>query len=326
MPELFVAILIFVVSLTVLVKASDFFTDVAERLGMTIGLPAFVVGVTIVSLGTSIPELVSSVIAVLQGASDVVISNVVGSNIANICLVLGLTSIFSAKSLQITYDLVSVDLPLFAGSAFLLALMAWDQDFSAGEALLLLLGYCIYLFYIFKSSNVKQPAQPSGAEGLEPPASSEESSVVDGLQQLLLLVVSAIFIFLGARYTIDSLIRISDLLAVGRDVIAVSAVALGTSLPELIVSLNAARRGKAEIAVGNVLGSNIFNIFMVMGIPGLIGPLTISNGILATGIPTLISATLLMFFATQDKKLTVWEGWLFFIVYAWFIGHTFGWV
>ena len=137
------------------------------------------------------------------------------------------------------------------------------------------------------------------------------------------MVLSGIFIFLGARYTIDSLIQISERLSIGRDIIAVSAVALGTSLPELMVTINAALKGKAELAVGNVIGSNIFNIFVVMGIPGLIRPLPISETMLINSVPTLLAASLLMFFVVQDNKITIWEGWLFLILYAWFMGTTF---
>ncbi len=110
----------------------------------------------------------------------------------------------------------------------------------------------------------------------------------------------------------------------GRDIIAVTAVALGTSLPELLVTINAALKGQAEIAVGNVLGSNIFNTFVVMGGPGLFGQLPVSEATLTTGLPTMIAGTVLMFFATQDKQLSSWEGWLFIIFYVWFVGTTFG--
>ena len=110
---------------------------------------------------------------------------------------------------------------------------------------------------------------------------------------------------------------------IGKEIIAVSAVALGTSLPELVVTINAAKKGQEEVAIGNVLGSNIFNTFMVMGIPGLVGRLTIPETVLTGGVPTLLAGTFLLFFATQDKKLTIWEGWLFLIMYGWFIGTTF---
>lgn len=330
MPDdLLIALLLFVLSLTVLIKASDVFTDAAEKLGLLMGLPAFIIGVTIVSLGTSIPELISSIIAVTEGASEIVIGNVVGSNIANICLVLGTASVVSSKSMQISYDLLSVDLPLFTGSTFLLVLMVWDQEFTTGEAVLLLVGYCVYLFYTLKSSEedtAPTAAIPDDAEVSSTASIADKEKSTYMLRQIVLLIASALFIFIGARFTINSLIAISDIISIGREIIAVSAVALGTSLPELIVTANAARRGRAEIAIGNVLGSNIFNIFMVMGIPGVMGTLVIPSAILATGIPTLIATTILMFFVTQDRKLTVWEGWLFFIIYFWFVAHTFNWV
>lgn len=325
MSDLFVPSLIFVVSLAVLVKSADLFTESAERLGISIGLPPFIVGVTIVSLGTSIPELASSIFGVLQGASEVVVSNVVGSNIANICLVLGTASAISIRSMRIAYDLVSVDLPLFVGSTFLLALMISDEKFSSGEAVLLVIGYLVYLFYILKGSESESPSDERDSY-TNSHIPSQENLAADVLKQVLLITLSAIFIFLGARYTIDSLVKISDVLGVGKEIISVSAVAIGTSLPELLVTANAALKGKAEIAVGNVLGSNIFNVFIVMGISGLLGSLEIPEAIISTGVPTLLASTLLMFFATQDRKLTVWEGWLFFILYFWFIANTFNWI
>ncbi|NEP14446.1 MAG: calcium/sodium antiporter [Symploca sp. SIO1A3] len=318
MSDLIIVCLIFVVSLVVLVKASDFFTDAAEKVGLFIGLSPFIIGVTIVSIGTSLPELISSILAVLQNSSEIVVSNVVGSNIANIFLIIGTASIMSARYLSITYDLVSVDLPLFVGSAFLLALAIGDASFSSGEAGLLILGYLMYLFYTIKGSEENEPEANDEQDGT---IVNKNSSFL--LRQIIIIVVSAIFLFLGANYTIDSLTKISEILNIGKEIIAVSAVALGTSLPELIVTINAGIKGKAEIAVGNVIGSNIFNAFIVMGIPRLIGNLVIPEAVLFHGMPTMVAGTILLFFATQDKKLTQWEGWLFFVFYGWFIGKTF---
>ncbi|MEO0350759.1 MAG: calcium/sodium antiporter [Cyanobacteria bacterium P01_A01_bin.15] len=318
MDSLPLLLLIFALSLVTLVKASDFFTDAAETLGLALGLPPFIVGVTIVSMGTSLPELLSSLVGIFQGAPEVVASNVIGSNIANICLVVGTAAIMSTKILRVMYNLISVDLPLFVGSAFLFALMALsDRTFTRGESLILVLGYVVYLFYILKSSNEEAQGQAGATDS--PPAGAARS-----LREVPILVLSGIFIFIGANYTIESLIQISDRLNIGRDVIAISAVALGTSLPELIVTINAALKGKAELAVGNVVGSNIFNIFVVIGIPGLFKSLPVSEQILAYSVPTLLAASLLMFFIVQDNKITTWEGWLFIMLYAWFIGTIFG--
>ncbi|NEQ68763.1 MAG: calcium/sodium antiporter [Symploca sp. SIO1B1] len=318
MPELITPCVIFVVSLFILVKASDFFTDAAEKVGLFIGLSPFIIGVTIVSIGTSLPELISSILAVLQNSSEIVVSNVIGSNIANIFLIIGTASIMSTNSLSITYDLVSVDLPLFVGSAFLLALIIGDENFSTGEAWLLILGYLMYLFYTIKGSEENEQ------EANEEPSSTRVNQSSGFLfRQIIIIIVSAIFLYFGANYTIDSLIKISEILNIGKEIIAVSAVALGTSLPELIVTISAGLKGQAEIAVGNVIGSNIFNTFMVTGVSGLIGNLVIPKAILGNGLTTMVAGTILLFFATQDKKLTQWEGWLFFIFYGWFIGTTF---
>ncbi|MDJ0703078.1 MAG: calcium/sodium antiporter [Leptolyngbyaceae cyanobacterium MO_188.B28] len=322
MSNPFVLSLLLLLSLLVLVVASDFFTNAAEKIGLSMGLSPFIVGVTIVSIGTSLPELMSSIIAVLQGSPEVVAGNVVGSNIANIFLIIGAAGVISAKTIRINYDLVSVDLPLFVGSAFLLALTAWDNLFTPGEAWLFVVGYIMYLFYTVKGSESNQQEDNSEGEQHNSTATANRDTTFV-LRQGLIVILSSIFIFIGARFTIDSLIGISKALNIGVEIIAITAVALGTSLPELVVTINASLKGKAEIAVGNVLGSNIFNVFMVMGIPGLVGKLTIPETILHGGIPMLIAGTLLLFFTTQDKKLTIWEGWLFLMFYVWFIGRTF---
>ena len=325
-----VLLVIFIVSLAILVKASDFFTGAAEKIGIFFGMDPFIVGVTIVAVGTSLPELVSSILAVLQGASEVVVGNVVGSNIANIFLIIGIAGVISTASpgkergreLIIEYDLVSVDLPLFVGSAFLLCLAISDQQFSRVESGIFILGYLIYLFYTLDTSKPETIAVDSASDGATVELAADKQPTYL-LKQIGVLVISSVFIFLGAKYTISSLISLSEILNIGKEIIAVSAVAVGTSLPELIVTINAAMRGNAEIAIGNVLGSNIFNIFMVMGIPGLIGRLSIPESVLFSAVPVLIAGTLLMFFVTQDRKLTSWEGWLFFLFYVWFIATTF---
>ena len=323
MSNPFLLSLLLILSLLVLVVASDFFTNAAEKIGLSMGLNPFIVGVTIVSIGTSLPELMSSIIAVLQGSPEVVAGNVVGSNIANIFLIIGAAGVISARSIRINYDLVSVDLPLFVGSAFLLTLTTWDKVFSPGEAWLFVVGYIMYLFYTIKGSEENQPEDnPEGEQNNSTAPANRNTNFI--LRQGLIVILSSIFIYLGARFTIYSLIGISEALNIGVEIIAITAVALGTSLPELVVTINASLKGKAEIAVGNVLGSNIFNVFMVMGIPGLVGKLTIPETILHGGIPMLIAGTLLLFFTTQDQKLTIWEGWLFLMFYVWFIGKTFG--
>ncbi|MCL2938084.1 MAG: calcium/sodium antiporter [Trichodesmium sp. MAG_R02] len=298
----------------VLIKASDFFTDAAEKIGISLGISPFLIGVTIVSVGTSLPELISSITAVYQNSSEIVFGNVMGSNIANIFLIIGTASLISSP-LKILYELINVDLPLFVGSAFLLGLTVLDSNFSINEAIICILGYVVYVFYTISSGKEEQQSETIDT--------SQKSFPV---KQIVIVIVSALFVFFGATYTIKSVTKISEILEIGKELIALSAVALGTSLPELIVTISAARKGNPEIAVGNVLGSNIFNSLIVMGIPRLTGKLEIPDDVLGSGLLVLLVGTILFFFVTQDKQVTRWEGLIFFIFYGWFIGNIFGFV
>ena len=314
MQNLIIWLIIFIASLFVLIKASDFFTDAAEKIGISLKISPFLVGVTIVSLGTSLPELVSSIIAVYQNSSEIVFGNVIGSNIANIFLIIGAASLIS-NTLIIEYEVINVDLPLFVSSAFLLSLTVLDRNFSINEAILCILGYIVYILYTINSGKEEQQSENIN--------SSDKSFL---FKQIIIVIISSLLIFFGATYTIKSVTKISEILEIGQELIALSAVALGTSLPELIVTISATRKGNPEIAVGNVLGSNIFNSLMVMGIPRLIGKLEISDNVLSSGLLVLLMGTILFFFVTQDKQVTRWEGLMFFIFYAWFIGNIFGFV
>ena len=303
---------VLIVSLAILAKSSDYFTDSAEVIGNFFKLPAFIIGVTIVAIGTSLPELVSSLFAVFNGASEIVVGNVIGSNITNIFLVLGITAILS-KKITILHELVRVDLPLLVGSAFLFAFTIWDGLCSLPEALLFIFGVIFYLVYTM--STQEEHKDISVEKKIRKDLQKEKlSSKTWGI-----FIISSIFIFIGAKYTINSVIQLSELLNLGTEIIAISAVALGTSLPELMVSITAARKGKAEIAVGNILGSNIFNTFAVMGIPALFGVLIIPQSILSFGLPLMLAATLLYFFITQDNEITKWEGWMLIMFYAFFV-------
>ncbi len=307
--------LIFVASMAVLVKASDWFTDSAEEIGVFFGLPVFVIGITIVALGTSLPELVSSVFAVLNNSSEIVVGNVLGSNIANIFLVLGVTAIVG-KKLKITYELIHVDLPFLVGSSFLLGMCIFDMVFTFSEALLCIVGFFVYSIYTITSEE-----EHKDKEIIKEIKIKKKKKI--GIKPFIVLFFSAIFIYLGAKYTIESVINLSEMLNIGKEIIALSAIALGTSLPELAVSINAARKNKPEIAVGNVLGSNIFNVLFVMGVPAMIGNLVIPRGVVSFSLPIMLIATLLYFFMTQDNELTKWEGFLLLLFYVFFIGSLF---
>ena len=312
-PPLLLWSLVLVLSLAVLIKGSDWFTAAAERLGLALGMPAFMVGATIVAFGTSLPELVSSVLAVVRGVSEIVAGNVVGSNIANLLLVLGLAAVFHGH-LRVRFELVNVDLPFLAGSAFFLALVLWDGRVGRAEAALCLAGLAIYLWYALRGK--PQVASPPAEEGA--PASRPA-----WVRTCLVLLASAGLIYLGADLTVRAVVEMAHLAGIGAEVIAASVIALGTSLPEVAVTVSAARRGRPEIAVGNVLGSNVFNSFAVVGVSGLVGPLVVPDSIVDFALPVMVIATVLAFFVIMEKEMTKWEGWLMILFYVYFIGALF---
>lgn len=309
-------IVIFIISLYILIRASAYFTNAAAKIGLAFGIPDFVVGLTIVAIGTSLPELISSIFAVLHNSSEIVIGNVVGSNITNIFLIVGVTAI-AAKKLKITYELVHIDLPLLMGTALFLTITVWDGRFSLFEALLCLIGLVVYFLHAMTVGNKENGVKTSPKTGKP----MEKKSI--RAKTFIVLIISSFFIYLGGRYTVEAVIELSQIINIGKEIIAASAVAFGTSLPELVVSITTARQGKPEIAIGNVLGSNVFNALAVMGIPALIGSLVIPQHIITFALPMMVIASLLFFFMTQDKEISQWEGWLLLIFYVFYIGGLF---
>ncbi len=160
-------IIVFIISLIVLIKSADYFTDAAEAAGTALGIPSFIIGFTIVALGTSIPELASSVIAVMENSSEIVPGNVIGSNISNIFFVLGITAILS-KRIKIDYEILKVDLPLLIFSAFLFTVTVWDRTFNRYEALICVAGLSIYLLYTVNTANNNLPHRQMLEKSLKP--------------------------------------------------------------------------------------------------------------------------------------------------------------
>lgn len=306
---------LFVASLAVLLKGSEWFTGAAEKIGLSFGIPSFIVGITIVAVGTSLPELISSIFAMLQGSPEIVVGNVMGSNIANILLILGAAGVMG-KEIKVERELIRVDLPVFAAAAVFLAIAVWNTPFTVVEGVLGLLALVIYTYFTLEE---KEADDGDLVEDVEEEIAKDPVDI----WTYAALLGSLVLVFAGANYTVEAIIGIADILGIGTGVIAVSAVAIGTSLPELMVSIMAARRGVPEIAVGNILGSNIFNTFAVMGIPSFLGPITVPDDIRFFVLPVMVLATLLYFFITQDRNITKWESGTLLILYALFLYNLF---
>jgi cation:H+ antiporter len=296
--------LIFVVALAVLLIASDWFVDSSEKIGLSLGISPFIIGVTIVAFGTSLPELATSIISVNEGMSEIVIANVVGSNVTNILLVLGMTAVV-AGDIKMDFDVMDIDMPLLFGSAFLLYFALADLHFSNFEAILFLGG--LMAFLLNSVSGKKN-------EVLDRPKSS--------YKDYLKMIIAAVLVYFGAEYVIYAVEHCSNDLGINKDFIAITVIALGTSLPELVVSITAAKKGKTGLAVGNVLGSNMFNTFGVMGIPGLMTHLVIPEHMLTLSIPFMIAVTILFGMISLSKRISFWEGSMMVAFYVFFIGTT----
>ncbi len=306
--ELLTYFLVLGAGICILSLSSDRFVEAAQRIGLFLGLPPFLIGVVFLGFGTSLPELASSIVAVFQGQSQIVLSNAIGSNITNIFLVLGVSALFSA-SYTIKHDIFKADLPFLIASAILISLMTYDGSFTIYEAALCLLALGLYLYHSLQSHREKREEGP-----LERP---------HPLNWLTLFLCPPL-IALGAQATIRGVLAISELIGIGTEIITLTVVALGTSLPEVLVSVQAARKGHGEIAVGNVLGSNIFNTLGVMGISALFGPLAISETYPYQTLPFFLGATALLYFIVQDRRVFRLEGLLLLLFYLFFLGSSYG--
>lgn len=325
-------ITIFVVSIAVLVKGADWLLESAEKIGLAIGLSPFIIGVVIVGLGTSFPEIISSLVATFKNVTEIVPANAIGSNIANILLVVGLSAVIGGR-LAVTKNLIDLDLPLLAVSTVLLLGVVWDRQIVRGESILLLAMFVIYLLYtiLYREDEAEAeetakilPARPDRRKHISRlKKETLQRPKVTG-KDFLFLALGIGGLVLGAKYLIDSVIKLSEILSIAAGVISLAAVALGTSLPELLVSVKAAWNKKPEVALGNVFGSNVFNILLVIGVPGLIKTLTVDEQTFLLGVPIMTVATLLFIISGISRRIHIYEGGMYLVIYIFFIGKLFG--
>jgi cation:H+ antiporter len=296
---------IFVISMAVLIKSADVFTNNVEILGRKFNISPFILGVTVVALGTSLPELASALMAVGY-ASEIVLGNVMGSNITNILLVLGFSTLFLKKETIISWNPFHGDLTFIIASTIMLGIVLIDGIITLPEAGLLVLGYILYILYtleINKNTGHKE----------------KNEKIKFNWMHVGLIVGSIILIAVSAHFLINSAVEIAQQLNVGSEIVALTLIALGTSLPELAVSLMAVKKGSIETAIGNITGSNIFNTFIVVGIPRFIGDLTVTTKLFPETYIYLIIAIVLFVSVILDKKIHRFEGAVLFLFYIFFL-------
>lgn len=284
-----------------LVKGADWFVDGASGIAEKFKIPQLVIGLTIVAMGTSAPEAAVSITAALKGSAEITIGNIVGSNILNILIILGLSSLIT--TLPVAKTTVRMDIPFLIGITVLLYVLGLDGTIGLLDGIILLALFISYLAYLMIMAK-KNPEEP------EKPKNMKLSKA------LLITVLGLGLIILGSQFAVDAATAMARILGLSERFIGLTIVALGTSLPELFTSVAAARKGNADIAIGNIVGSNIFNILFIVGLSSLIIPVPFASGFLLDTIVATIAAVALLLFCLKDRKLKFWHGALMLAGYA----------
>lgn len=299
--EIVLSLFILLAGFVLLVKGADWFVEGAAGIAGRFGIPQLVIGLTIVAMGTSLPEAAVSITSALSGAAGITVGNVVGSNILNILLILGITSLILPIPVQ--RSTVRIEIPLMIAVTIVFLLSGLDQKIRRWEGLLywlIFLGYLAYLFRIAKKCEEKE----------------EPVARLPLWLQLLMLIGGGAVIIAGSNLAVRGATEIARFLGVSERFIGLTVVALGTSLPELVTSVIAARKGNADIAIGNIVGSNIFNILFVAGTSAIIIPVLFQPAFAADSIVAIAAAVLLWLCVLKDHKLTRSGGILMLLSYA----------
>lgn len=298
-----------VAGLVSLVLGAELLVRGASRLAVSFGVSPLVVGLTVVAFGTSAPEAAVSVQSALAGSSDIGLGNVVGSNILNVLLVLGLSA--AIMPLVVSARLVRLDVPIMVGVSFLLLLLALNGVIGRIDGALLLTGLALYTGY-----SVRRSRRGGGGEG---EASGSERAGGSKVLQVLYVLAGLGLLVLGSRWLVNGAVTVAEAFGLSELIVGLTVVAFGTSLPEIATSVVAAFRGARDMAVGNIVGSCIFNVLFVLGLAGLIAPdgISVSRAALGFDIPVMIAtavACLPIFFT--GWQVARWEGFLFLGYYV----------
>lgn len=282
-------ILAVVAGFVLLVKGSDYFVDGAAGIAARFGIPQIVIGLTIVAMGTSAPEAAVSIVAAFNGTADITIGNIVGSNIMNIFVILGLAAVIIPIAVQ--KNTVKYEMPFVIVITAILLFLGLDGTITFGDGIILALLFIVYMVYLFISAKKNK-------EEIEDNAKETKLWL-----QIVFSIGGMAAIIFGSKMAVYGATGVAQAIGVSDRFIGLTVVALGTSLPELFTSVTAARKGNADIAIGNIVGSNIFNVLFVVGLTALITPVPYGSKFVIDSIVAIIAAALLFVCVLRDKKL-----------------------
>ncbi len=303
-------IILLVVGFIVLIKGADIFVDGASSIAGNFKISKMLIGLTIVAFGTSAPEFAVSVKSLISGNGDIVLGNVIGSNILNILLILGISSLF--HFLNVKNNTVKKELPITLLITTLFAVLLSDHlfdsnitnAFTRSDGIVLLLFFLVFIYYLISMARNKID-------------DDQNEKYMPIVKSIIYTIIGLICIIVGSNFVVDSASSLAAIIGISEKMISLTVIAFGTSLPELVTSVTATKKGEYDIAIGNVVGSNIFNIGMVIGLPvaifGGISDITFNYIDL---IVMLLSALLLFVFSFKDKRISKKEGIIFLILFV----------
>ena len=310
------SIVLLIIGFTILIKGADFFVDGASGIAGNLKMSKMLIGLTIVSFGTSAPEFAVSIKSLLIGSGDIVLGNVIGSNIINILLILGCSA--TIHSLVVKNNTVKKELPIIMLITCLFSVLLTDSlfdnvsnAFTRSDGIVLVLFFMVFLYYLIKMARNR----------VEDDTSQEVISIA---KSILFTIIGLVGIILGSNFVVDNACVIAQALGVSKRIISLTIIALGTSLPELVTSVTATIKGEYDIAIGNVVGSNIFNIGIVLGVPvAIFGGISHIAFNYLDIIVMLASSIILFIFSFDDYRITRKEGLLFLLLFIAYYGYVF---
>ena len=300
---------VFPLSLIALIIGASYLLRGAQQLGIVIGISPFIVGAFIIAFGTSLPELAIAILSVIDGVNEVPVAQAIGSNVVNTLLIVAIAAII-ARRIDVGKNLIDVEIPILVGVTILFVGMIYDGSISFLESIILLIVFLLYLLYLFSEKDNRSYPEDSG---------SMLRRLSEAPKDLFFVVFGLITITIAANLIIESMVSIAQFFEVNEGLVAATVLSLGTSLPEFVVTIQGALKKQVELVIGSIIGSNIFNILATVGIPGLVGTLTIDHQSFVVGVPALIAVTLLFAITTISNRIHLWEGFLYLALYVLFI-------
>jgi len=314
--DMVIQILLLVLGFALLVKGADWFVDGAAGIATKFGIPQLVIGLTIVAMGTSSPEAAVSITAAFAGNAEITIGNIVGSNVLNILIILGITALVYPVAVQ--KSSLIFDIPVVLLATAILFVLGYDGNISRLDGIIMLVVFVAYLFFLFWDA--KRPKKLESAEVQQEEAENEETKNegknLSLPKAVIFTVIGLVLIVVGSNFVVKSATFIATALGLSQRFIGLTIVALGTSLPELFTSVTAAMKKNSDIAVGNIVGSNIFNILFIVGLSGLIIPVPFDPAFRFDTLVSGAAAILLLLCSLPKKRLSRIAGFFFLICYA----------